>query len=145
MVMHAFCDGVMFSVASYGRLQNIHEKLLIAIKEYIEMEGTDWYGNEKMVDLLVSVLSNRNGIDRYKMFDLLQCREFSMYDLDGIFPFLQIDEMGVMSAWQSKKFLKTYHLIEDYVDDCVKSNNRTFEIEEIFKFSVENDEDIHFS
>lgn len=143
--MHAFCDGVMFSVASYGRLQNIHEQLLIAVKEYIEMEGTDLYGNEKMVDLLVSVLSNRNGIDRSKMFDLLECQEFSMHDLDGIFPFLQIDEMGVMSAWQSKKFLKTYDLIKDYVDDSMKTKDRIFEIEEIFRFSVDNYEDIHFS
>lgn len=142
MGMQAICNDIFISCGSYSSVMNNHHYLLIALKDYLELEYS-LEDKDTMVDILVEILSQKNNSYTELNFEKNK-NVFRAADLDGLFPFLTIDEQGYMTSYECKRFLITFDIISDYAHHSITSNEKFF-LNDIFEESVKTDENVNFS
>lgn len=141
MGMQAICNDIFVSCGSYSSVMNNHHYLLTALKDYLELEYS-LEDKDTMVDILVEILSQKNNSYTELNFEKNK-NAFRAADLDGLFPFLGIDEQGYMTSYECKRFLITFDIISDYAHHSIICDDKFF-LNDIFEESVESDENVHF-
>ena len=140
--MQAICNDKFVSCGSYSSIMNIHHYLLMALKDYLELEYSS-ENKDEMVDILVENLSQKNNSYTELNFEKNK-NAFRGADLDGLFPYLSIDEQGYMTPYECQRFLTTFDIISDYAHHSITTNEKFF-LNGIFKESIKSDEDVSFS
>lgn len=141
MGVQAICNDTFISCGSYSSVMNIHHFLLVALKDYLELEYCS-KDKDKMVDILVEHLSQKNNSYTELNFEKNK-KVFTAADLDGLFPYLSIEEQGYMTSYECKRFLITFDLISDYVHHSIISDDKFF-LNAIFEESIQSDENVNF-
>lgn len=141
MGMQAICNDKLISCGSYSSVMNNHHYLLMALKDYLELEYS-LEDKDTMVDILVEILSQKNNSYTELNFEKNK-NAFRAADLDGLFPYLSIEEQGYMTSYECERFLITFDIISDYVHHSITTNEKFF-LNDIFEESVESDENVDF-
>lgn len=140
MGLDLICGSVSERCGSYSYVHEIRYLLLCALKEYLEMETTNY--NEK-VDYLCQLITKENTI-QYDKSDPTKHVLFYKKKLNGFFPFIfHSDCDGSLSSYEAKQFLKTFDIVKDYVDYSLKYDDKFF-LDSIFRESISSGQEIHF-
>lgn len=136
------CNGLSAKCGSYVRVQKIRRLLLEGIKFYIEME----YPNENdAIDYICMLFGDKNQIV-YENFCFEKNQILARINgLDGFLPFIHhSDNSGSLSSQEAKKFMQTWEITKEYMNDELKDFERKFYLEFIFLESIQSREDINF-
>ena len=140
MGLDLICGSVSERCGSYSYVHEIRYLLLCALKEYLEMETTNY--NEK-VDYLCQLITKENTI-QYDKADPTKHVHFYKKKLNGFFPFIfHSDCDGSLSSYEAKQFLKTFDIVKDYVDYSLKYDDKFF-LDSIFRKSISSGQEIYF-
>lgn len=140
MGLDALCNDTYARCGSYSYVDEMHMHLLIALKDYLELEECDVQEKDEMVSILVELLAQD---DFY-----LPCKKESLFwrnNLDGFFPLIAIHDQGHMSSYEAQRFLETYDIVREYIHHSLQDKNTNFYMQYIFEEAVKSDESITFS
>lgn len=140
MGLDLICGSVSERCGSYSYVHEIRYLLLCALKEYLEMETTNY---DEKVNYLCQLITKENTI-QYDKADPSKHALFYKQKLNGFFPFIfHSDCDGSLSSYEAEQFLKTFDIVKDYVDYSLKYDDKFF-LDTIFTESVDCDQEIYF-
>lgn len=134
------CGDLSLKVGSYENVEKTHYLLLVALKDYLELETENY---DEKVDYLCDLIKNKNCI-HYDEISKTKNLLFMKDELDGFFPFIFDSEYTTtMCDYEAERFLHTFDIVKDYVHPSLK-NEDDFYLSSIFEESVESGNSITF-
>lgn len=141
MGLDALCNDTYARFGSYSFVNEMHIHLLIALKDYLELEECDFPEKDEMISILVELIAKKDDFYiPYKKQNL-----FRRKNLDGFFPLIAIDDQGYITSYEAKRFLETYDIVREYVHHSLQDQNTNFYMQYIFEEAAKSDESITFS
>lgn len=134
------CGDLSLKVGSYENVEKTHYLLLVALKDYLELETENY---DEKVDYLCQLIKNKNCIN-YDEISKSKNLLFMKDELDGFFPFIFDSELSTtMSDYEAKRFLQTFDIVKDHVHHSLKFINE-FYLSSVFEESIESGNSITF-
>jgi len=139
MGLDAWCNDVYARCGSYSFVTKMSFHLLVALKDYLELDECDFPEKEEMIEILVELLAKDD-------FHLSQKKRnlFWQNDLDGFFPLIEMEDQGYMSSYEAERFLKTYDIVREYIHHSLQDKNTEFYMKTILEEAVTSGETITF-
>lgn len=134
------CGDLSLKVGSYENVEKTHYLLLVALKDYLELE-TEKYDDK--VNYLCQLIKNRDCV-QYDEISKSKNLLFMRDKLDGFFPFIFDSEYTpIMSDDEAERFLHTFDIVKDHVHESLK-NEGSFYLSSIFEESIDSGDSITF-
>lgn len=138
MGLDAACNNVSVKCGSYGAMTELHTSLLIALKDYLEMES-EVQGKNVMIDILIQTLKDK----QYRKLNYPEFQmEFWRFDLEGFFPLIAIEDQGSMTSHEAKRFMKTFRTVRESL--CSRTLRRISDLQSVLQESIRTGDDVHF-
>ncbi len=132
------CNDVDVGCGSYKLFENLKFDLLNAVLKYCKNNLAD---EKILISELERALSS-NELNYNQINNLGNKTTIDYYNLNGFRCIMENNHPPFIDSFDAKKFMESYELVKEFVNDHFKLDNNKFYMYSVFEESIDSGEDI---